>query len=181
MKKNEMRAVIMGCSDPLMWYANMVGKEISVIMDRGEFLSKESGFINIIHRADIEILPKCKHQDFFDKTFTNLGDDREYWIFTEVFSYLHSGSDYCNCHKGDDVNAVIKMDRKKIRKDKLVLKEDIIIPKGTVFNSCDGEVAEFVSDNYSSIIGHGKDGAMIAYITKSGFEDIVQTKQQTNE
>ena len=40
----------------------------------------------------------CKHSDFFKKTFTNLADEREYWLFTEVFCYLHDGKDFCNCN-----------------------------------------------------------------------------------
>lgn len=39
----------------------------------------------------------CKHSEFFKKTFTNLSDNREYWLFTEAFCYLHGGKDYCDC------------------------------------------------------------------------------------
>jgi len=38
----------------------------------------------------------CKHTNFFD----NLGkpqSNREYWMITEIFVYLHNGKDYCNC------------------------------------------------------------------------------------
>lgn len=41
----------------------------------------------------------CKHSEFFQKAFTNLANEREYWLFTEVFCYLHNGKDYCNCNK----------------------------------------------------------------------------------
>ena len=43
---------------------------------------------------------RCKHCDFIDKTFGTVlkGDDssnREYWLMTKVFIYLHDGRDYC--------------------------------------------------------------------------------------
>ena len=40
----------------------------------------------------------CKHCEFLEKVF-NVKDmtPREYWIFTEIFTYLHDGKDYCNC------------------------------------------------------------------------------------
>jgi hypothetical protein len=41
----------------------------------------------------------CKHCEFLYKTFdiTNRTDTttREYWLFTEMFVYLHDGKDYC--------------------------------------------------------------------------------------
>jgi len=40
----------------------------------------------------------CKHAEFFNL----IGDpqsNREYWIFTETFVYLHGGKDYCNCQQ----------------------------------------------------------------------------------
>ena len=44
---------------------------------------------------------KCKHCKFIEKTFPNASEmtDREYWIFTEVFCYLHDGNDFCNFSK----------------------------------------------------------------------------------
>ena len=41
---------------------------------------------------------KCKHCEFLDEIFLPLSadwDNREYWIFTEMFVYLHDGKDYC--------------------------------------------------------------------------------------
>lgn len=94
------RAIITSCSDPQMWYANQIGKEIKVIEDRGEFMTRDgSGLVNIVKECDIQIYPKCKHQDFFDKTFKDLENPREYWIFTEVFCYLHGNIDHCNCNE----------------------------------------------------------------------------------
>jgi len=40
----------------------------------------------------------CKHELFLE----SLGQpqtNREYWIFTEIFVYLHNGKDYCNCEE----------------------------------------------------------------------------------
>jgi len=40
----------------------------------------------------------CKHEEFI----IFLGSpqsNREYWIMTEIFVYLHNGKDYCNCQK----------------------------------------------------------------------------------
>jgi len=41
---------------------------------------------------------KCKHCEWIYKLFPNLGENtnREYWIMTEIFVYLHNGKDYCN-------------------------------------------------------------------------------------
>ena len=96
------RAIITNCSDPMMWYANQIGKEIDVFKDGSEYLTRDNGgFVNIVKECDIQIFPKCKHQDFFDKVFTDLGNPREYWIFTEVFCYLHGDIDYCNCNQAE--------------------------------------------------------------------------------
>ena len=43
---------------------------------------------------------KCKHCEFLEKTFGKIlkkkdSTNREYWLFTEMFVYLH-GVDYCN-------------------------------------------------------------------------------------
>ena len=95
-----MRAIIMRCSDPLLWYSNSIGKEIDVANDGSEYLTRDNGgFINIVNPADIQIYPECKHQDFFDKVFADLENPREYRIFTEIFWYLHGGIDYCNCNE----------------------------------------------------------------------------------
>lgn len=94
------RAIITSCSDPLLWYANSIGKEIDVTKDGSEYLTRDNGgFINIVNPTDIQIYPECKHQDFFDKVFVDLENPREYRIFTEIFCYLHGGIDYCNCNE----------------------------------------------------------------------------------
>ena len=96
------RAIITGCKDPLMWYSDSIGKEIEITKDGSEYLTRDNGgFVNIVKECDIQIFPKCKHQDFFDKTFTDLENPREYWIFTEVFCYLHGDIDYCNCNQAE--------------------------------------------------------------------------------
>ena len=43
---------------------------------------------------------ECKHCKFLDKIFKPIFEmpdcsNREYWIFTEMFVYLHNGKDYC--------------------------------------------------------------------------------------
>jgi hypothetical protein len=43
---------------------------------------------------------KCKHCDFIDKVFIPIlkrkdSTNREYWLMTEIFCYLHNGNDYC--------------------------------------------------------------------------------------
>lgn len=41
---------------------------------------------------------KCPHCEFLSNTFKGATDatEREYWLFTEVFIYLHRGKDYCD-------------------------------------------------------------------------------------
>jgi hypothetical protein len=41
---------------------------------------------------------KCPYCEFISKTFSSTINmtNREYWIMTEVFVYLHNGKDYCN-------------------------------------------------------------------------------------
>jgi hypothetical protein len=40
----------------------------------------------------------CPHCTFLHTFFSTISDmtNREYWIFTEMFVYLHDGKDYCN-------------------------------------------------------------------------------------
>ena len=49
---------------------------------------------------------KCPHCKFLSELFSNdeIESNREYWIMTEVFVYLHDGKDYCNyMHKDMNV------------------------------------------------------------------------------
>ena len=43
---------------------------------------------------------KCPHCEFLSKVFSldynGPENNREYWIFTEMFVYLHGGKDYCD-------------------------------------------------------------------------------------
>lgn len=39
---------------------------------------------------------KCKHCEFLHKIFGKPRNNRDYWLFTEIFVYLHNGKDYCN-------------------------------------------------------------------------------------
>lgn len=36
----------------------------------------------------------CKHCDWLEKNFP-IQNNREYWLFIQVFIYLHDGKDYC--------------------------------------------------------------------------------------
>ena len=46
--------------------------------------------------SELETKPTCPHCDFLAKTFIHHADstNREYWLMTEVFVYLH-GKDSC--------------------------------------------------------------------------------------
>ncbi len=40
---------------------------------------------------------ECKHSSILKLFHDNIKTDRDYWLWTELFVYLHDGSDYCNC------------------------------------------------------------------------------------
>ena len=40
----------------------------------------------------------CKHEQFI-KSLGKPQSNREYWIMTEIFVYLHNGKDYCDCQE----------------------------------------------------------------------------------
>jgi len=44
---------------------------------------------------------KCPSCKFFDFLYSGveIKSNREYWIMTEVFVFLHEGKDYCNFDK----------------------------------------------------------------------------------
>jgi len=47
---------------------------------------------------------ECPHCKFLDSVFQPIlkmkdSTNREYWIFTEMFVYLHDGKDYCDYNK----------------------------------------------------------------------------------
>ena len=37
----------------------------------------------------------CPHCKFLDNTFGEILSNREYWLYTEMFVYLHNGADHC--------------------------------------------------------------------------------------
>jgi len=47
---------------------------------------------------------------------------------------------------------------------KLILKKDIVIPAGTVFDDNVPESIQFGSDNYQHVIGFGKDASGSLYV-----------------
>ena len=56
----------------------------------------------------------CKHEMFLD----SLGEpqtNREYWIMTEIFVYLHNGKDACDCGCEKVVNEVKANKRARYR------------------------------------------------------------------
>jgi hypothetical protein len=54
---------------------------------------------------------------------------------------------------------------------KIILKKDLIIPAGTVFENCDGLTTRFGSDNFEAFQGTGKDGVITIYIDKETNSD----------
>ena len=62
---------------------------------------------------------KCKHCEFIEKTFPKASEmtNREYWLFTEVYCYLHDGNDFCNFSK------IKEMKKEKADFDNLSYKE----------------------------------------------------------
>lgn len=53
----------------------------------------------------------CKHEKFIE----SLGEpqtNREYWIMTEIFVYLHDGKDFCNCQKTECNYDYTKLEKK---------------------------------------------------------------------
>ena len=55
--------------------------------------------------------------------------------------------------------------------NKIILKKDLVIPAGTVFEDCDGLTVHFATDNFTAIQGTGKDGVISIYINKDTIED----------
>ena len=43
---------------------------------------------------------KCPHCVFLD-TLGDVQSNREYWLITEIFVYLHNGHDWCDWKKGE--------------------------------------------------------------------------------
>lgn len=69
--------------------------------DKSEFIKSYKGIIVLNPKnatAREFFMPICKHTNFLRKTFTNITNEREYYLFTEVFCYLHGGNDFCNCN-----------------------------------------------------------------------------------
>jgi len=62
--------------------------------------SFESQYIKGIQEGKIKPPTKseCPHCKFIE-TLGDVQSNREYWIMTEVFVYLHNGKDYCDWRK----------------------------------------------------------------------------------
>ena len=46
----------------------------------------------------MQMTKPCRHCEFIETLFSKVVDmtDREYYLFTELFCYLHDGKDYCD-------------------------------------------------------------------------------------
>lgn len=48
-------------------------------------------------------MKQCKQCSFLNNIFSEIKSNYEYWLFTEMFVYLHNGKDYCNKpYKGEN-------------------------------------------------------------------------------
>lgn len=52
----------------------------------------------------------CPHCEFLFKTFNPVErtdvTEREYWLMTEMFVYLHNGKDYCDYKENTNVEKI---------------------------------------------------------------------------
>ena len=55
--------------------------------------------------------------------------------------------------------------------NKIILKKDLVIPVGTIFENCDGLKVDFASGNFVAIQGTGKDGVIAIYIDDETTKD----------
>ena len=46
---------------------------------------------------------ECPHCKFINSLFFKVETNREYWLYTEIFVYLHDGKDYCNYEETQQV------------------------------------------------------------------------------
>lgn len=56
---------------------------------------------------------ECKHKKIFDLFNENISDNKQYWLFTELFVYLHNGKDYCDCNVKKTDNQFAKIELSK--------------------------------------------------------------------
>lgn len=64
---------------------------------------------------------------------------------------------------------------------KIILKKDLIIKAGTVFENCDGETVEHASGNFQATLGTGKDGVITIYIDEYAVTDDNQQFELIND
>jgi hypothetical protein len=58
-------------------------------------------------------MDRCPHCKFIKNVFGDkIESNREYWIMTEVFVYLHKGKDFCNGKKEMNTREII-IDKKE--------------------------------------------------------------------
>ncbi len=60
-----------------------------------QIISKSNHYL---WKDKIKLEPDCKHCKWLEQLFSDdkIESNREYWIMTEIFVYLHDGKDYCN-------------------------------------------------------------------------------------
>jgi len=53
----------------------------------------------------------CPHCKFLEELFRDddIKNNREYWIMTEIFVYLHNGKDYCDYGKKMSLKQAMKL------------------------------------------------------------------------
>ncbi len=56
------KILILGCEDPLMWYASFVGETVPYVREeKDHFISREpDGYVNIVKKSDAEIVGRLK-------------------------------------------------------------------------------------------------------------------------
>ena len=76
-------------------------KQIKAEKEKHDFWKLESKAKKVVEKSRETECPHCKFLDSIFKPISEMPDrtNREYWIFTEMFVYLHDGKDYCNWHK----------------------------------------------------------------------------------
>ena len=64
---------------------------------------------------------------------------------------------------------------------KILLKQDLIIPKGTIFEDCTGLNVEYSSGNFESIIGTGRDGVINIFLNEDVISDDMDKFELLND
>jgi hypothetical protein len=60
--------------------------------------------VNLEAKVEESKQEKCPHCEWLE-TLDAPQSNREYWLITEMFVYLHNGKDYCDWKKQEAINA----------------------------------------------------------------------------